>query len=653
MKKNLLVAGLILSGLCAFAQTPRLSLYEEFTGETCPPCAATNPGLNALLSSPTNTPKIVAIKWQVPIPSAPSNTWSLYQTNKTEIDWRWRPLSYPGYGYTPAINSAPSSKIDGQEATVFGAASGHPANLTSGVIATAQSYTSAFSVTMNRAWAPSGTAITLTINILATANFTPVGNLVFRTVMVERLIQFSVQPGTNGEKNFEDAAIKSFPTLQSGVPLTSGVWTNGQSQTFTLSCTIPSYVRKRSEIAFVGFIQDDGNQKVAQAVRADKQPVPDDAMAVAAKVDVACSNTIAPTVTIKNNGLNAITAMTLSPFIDGTAGSATNWTGNLASGATTVITLNAIASPTTAGAHTFSYNISAMNAADIDPTNNSAKVSYVVATSYQGNPVAEGFVATAFPPTGWTYVNPNGSGNGWSRTTATGGYNLTSSCAKYDFFGNTVVGDQDELFLPPMDLSGANAPIISFDIAYAQRTSTSNDQLDLMASKDCGATWTNVFSQAGALMTTVGLYNTAYVPDPNDITHWRTEMVQLTGFNVSNVLLKFVTTNDNGNNLYIDNVNLAQTPVGINPVSNSAYKVSVYPNPASASANVRVAAPKAGNVKITVVNIIGQTLIEKQAGVSAGANIITLDVKDFATGVYSVIVESENGVVVNKLNINK
>src|SRR5947207_6199043 len=97
MKKNLF-AGLMLAGLFATAQSPRLSLFEEFTGETCPPCAATNPGLNSTLLSATNATKIVAIKWQVPIPSAPSNTWSLYKTNKAEIDWRYIAPS-SGYEY--------------------------------------------------------------------------------------------------------------------------------------------------------------------------------------------------------------------------------------------------------------------------------------------------------------------------------------------------------------------------------------------------------------------------------------------------------------------------------------------------------------------------------------------------------------------------
>lgn len=652
MKKFLPAVLGVVCGLSVYAQTPRLSLYEEFTGETCPPCASTNPGLNALLASPTNTPKIVAIKWQVPIPSAPSNTWSLYQTNKIEIDWRWRSLASGGYGYNPAISSAPSSKIDGREASVFGAASGHPANLNSNVIATAQSFTSAFAVTMNRAWDVSGTAINLTVNITASANFTATGNLVFRTVMVERLIQFSVQPGTNGEKIFEDVAIKSFPTLQSGVAM-SGTWTTGQTQTFTLSCAIPSYVRKRSEIAFVGFIQDDGNQRVAQAVRADKQALPDDAQAVAAKVEVACTSTMAPQVTIKNGGLNAITAMTITPYVDGVAGPVTSWSGNLAAGASSVITLNSLTAPSTSGTHTFSYNVTAMNAVDVDPTNNTSKVNFVVATSFQGSPVAEGFTATAFPPTGFTYVNPN-AGPGWSKFNAAGGFNLTTNSAKYDFFTNSVVGDQDELFLPPMDLTGTAAPMLSFDIAYAQRNSTSNDKLEIFVSNNCGSTWTSVFSQAGPLMTIMQPQTSAYVPNPSDPADWRTESVNLTNFNTNGVIVKFVTTSDNGNNLYLDNINLVQTePTGLNKLTAAPVSVNIFPNPSNGLTTLQVNANHSGTAKITLVSVVGQLVYSKEVSLAAGENTIQIDAKDFAAGVYSVMVDSGNGTVVKKLTVTK
>ena len=652
MKKKVLSICIVLIGLNLVAQTPRLSLYEEFTGETCPPCASTNPGLNLILASPTNTPKIVAIKWQVPIPSAPSNTWSLYQTNKVEIDWRWKSVANGGYGYSPAISSAPSSKIDGREATVFGAASGHPANLNNNVISTAQSFTSAFSVTMARAWDQSGNAVTLTVNIQATSNFTAVGSLVFRTVMVERIIDFSVAPGSNGEKHFEDIAIKSFPTLQSGISMASS-WIIGQTQTFTLNCPIPSYTRKKEEIAFVGFIQDDGNQRVAQAVRAEKSLLTNDAIALTAKVPATCSSTILPIISVYNNGLNAITALTITPYIDGAIAPTTSWNGNIAPATSATVSLNTISSPTNTGAHTFSYNISAMNGTDGNMNNNSTKVSYLVASDFQGSPVSEDFALTNFPPVKWAAVNSN-SGPSWTRVTNAGGYNLSTQSTRYDFFNNKVIGDMDELFITPMNLSGTAAPVLSFDYAYAQRDANSNDKLEVMVSNNCGSSWTNVYSSSGYTLATALPMPMAYLPDVNDISQWQTVTINLTGYNSPSVLVKFVVTNDNGNNLYIDNVNLNQTqPVGLIKETKLSNQVSIFPNPTSGNATLRVFSLSSGKSKLILINTMGQIVSSKTIDLFSGNNNILIDTKEFSNGIYSVVLETATETVVKKISISK
>ena len=667
MKKNLLAFSIILIGFGAAAQTPRLSLFEEFTGENCPPCASTNPNLNITLSAPTNTPKVVAIKWQVPIPSAPSATWSLYKTNQAEIDWRYRSTAAGGYGYpnqwtptvTPGsgINSAPTGLFDGQHQWVFGAASDHPVYVNSGIITTAQSYTSAFSITMQREWNATGSAVTLTISIQATAPFTAVGPLVFRTVMVEERIQFATPSGSNGETIFENAVIKSFPSIQTGVAMASS-WTVGQTQTFTLNCPIPAYTRSKEQIAFVGFIQDDGNRKVAQAVRANKVQLTNDAVAVQAKVPVTCNSSINPEVTVYNNGAAAITAMTITPASDAIVGTVTNWTGNLAPGASTTIPLNSIPAGVTIGSHLFTYTITSLNSTDFNLTNNSAKVSYVVASGSQGTPVAESFSALAFPPPGFTNVNPN-NGPGWSRSTAAGAYNIGNlHSSKYDFYNNTVIGDKDELVLPPIDLSGLVDPEMYFDMAYAMRNANSDDALDVFASNDCGLTWTNMYSSHGNLMpVTLNYYSAAYVPDPLDPGgHWKTETFPLPGFNTPNVLVKFVVTNDHGNNLYLDNINLVQYApgaVGIAKTNTSQLNVALYPNPTNGIANASIYSPKAGEGKLTVMNVVGQVVFTKQLNLHEGQNNIQLDMKEYAGGIYNVAISTENGSIVKKLNVTK
>ena len=192
---------LIFLRLIINGQSPRLSLYEEFTGENCAPCAAINPGLDAILTSATNTPLITFIKWMVPLPTASTNTWSLYQTNKSDIDWRHKSGANGGYNYstqltqtsTPVngITTVPMGILDGKHQWSFGASNDNPSSLNSGIISAAQSQTSAFSVSMSSTWDVTYSALNLSVTILATANFTSTGLLVFRTVMVENEINFN------------------------------------------------------------------------------------------------------------------------------------------------------------------------------------------------------------------------------------------------------------------------------------------------------------------------------------------------------------------------------------------------------------------------------------------------------------------------------
>jgi hypothetical protein len=646
MKKITLSFSLLITSLTVFSQTPRLSLYEEFTGENCPPCASTNPPLNLLLASPTNTPKIVAIKWQVPIPSAPSNTWSLYQTNKVEIDWRWKTLASGGYGYTPAINSAPSSKIDGQEASVFGASSGHPANLNNNVISSAAAVPSEFSINMTRAWNQAYSAVNLTVNIQATQSFSATGNLIFRLVMIERHVHFVTAPGTNGEKDFEDVAVKSFPTLQNGTPMTAGTWSVGQTQTFTINCPLPSYIRDKSEIAFVGFIQDDGNQKVAQAGLANSEGLSNDAKAVSAFVpNLSCTNTIAPDVTIKNNGNNGITNFTITPYIDGIIKPIFSWSGNLAVGASTTMAIGSIS--VSGGSHTFSYNISAVSGTDNNLVNNSATTKFVTISNYQTNPIVEGFTS-AFPPLNWSTFNAT-SGPSWVKSTSCGGFGLSSESTKMDFY-TYAAGTINELILPPINLAGVITPTLTFDLAYATYA-TEADKLEVFVSDDCGDNWTNVYDKSGTNLNTAPATTSPFVPSA---AQWRNESVNLFGYSNPSILIKFVATSAYGNNLYIDNVNLSQlNPVGIfsSPLSN--INIEVFPNPTSGDVNLTVNSINNSNYRINLINSLGQVIFEKNFNFSIGINNIQIDTKQYPEGIYNVVLESNSIKTTKKITVIK
>jgi hypothetical protein len=176
-----------------------------------------------------------------------------------------------------------------------------------------------------------------------------------------------------------------------------------------------------------------------------------------------------------------------------------------------------------------------------------------------------------------------------------------------------------------------------------------------MVSDDCGANWTTVWSKSGSALATAGPMPTAFIPnDPQNFTDWSTAQVFMPGFNKSSVLVKFVTTNDNGNNLFIDNVNLYQkNPTGIAKNSTSAFNLNIYPNPSTGVANLSISSPVSTDSKVTVYNTLGQIVFEKNITLTEGSNVVTVDVKDFSAGVYNVVIDSKTSSLTKKLTVTK
>jgi len=666
MKKNLLAFGLILSGLTSFSQVTRMSLYEEFTGENCPPCASTNPGLNILLASPVNSTKVIALKWQVPIPSAPSATWSLYRTNESEIRWRYLGS---GYGYqsqntstsspVAGINSAPAGKIDGQNVWVFGAASNHPVSLTNAAISNAAAVTTPFGITLTPVYNSAMTSATIAVMINAASAVTTT-NSIFRLCLVERKISFVTAPGTNGEKDFEDVVIKSYPTTTTGTVTTgmgtaiSNTWTSGQTQTLSIICAIPTYVRDLAELAFVGFIQDDANKRVWQASRTSQPAIANDAKLVSIAVpSFSCANSIAPSVSVKNNGTNPITSLTITPYIDGIAQTIFTTAITIAVGATSAVTLSTYTA--SGGSHTFSVNINGVSGGDVNIVNNMGSIGFALVQNYFPGPLTEGYVAVTFPPVNWFMTNADGGAAAWSRNSAAGIAPSGAGAAKYDFYNNSILGDTDDLFLPPSNLSAIANPSITFDVAYAFYTavpSNENDELEVFCSTNCGATWTSIYMKAGTTLTTAPLTTVAFVPNA---TQWRNEVVALPAgaSNNASVLIKFTATSDYGNNLYIDNVNLGQLVTGVKSIANSQFDAILFPNPSSEFTNLNVTTKTASTAKVLVYNTIGQLVSEKSVTLNEGFNNVTIDTKTLSNGIYNIVLSTNNGNTVKKLTVTK
>ena len=90
--------------------------------------------------------------------------------------------------------------------------------------------------------------------------------------------------------------------------------------------------------------------------------------------------------------------------------------------------------------------------------------------------------------------------------------------------------------------------------------------------------------------------------------------------------------------------------VGLEDVTNEI-AVNAFPNPATSIANIEIALENSANVVVTLVNTIGQEVYSSVNNFRSGINTISLEVKDFESGMYFYTVSSENFSTTKRLII--
>lgn len=342
-----------------------------------------------------------------------------------------------------------------------------------------------------------------------------------------------------------------------------------------------------------------------------------------------------------NYGTSPLTSATIDLSVNGTVQQSYNWTGNLGTYASTVLTFTGVTGvPGTSNPVVFTVS-NPNGSSDGNAANNSRSASFITYPTTGGPAVNEAYAATAFPPTGWSVLN-GGSSPTWTRSTA--GLNGAGS-AKMDFY-NSPNGDQDILQVPSMDLSGLTDAVLTFDLAHA-RYNTSNDNLRVKISTDCGTTWTTLYNKTGAALATTTA--TTAVFTPSNASQWRNEIVSLSNYiGNDNVFIKFEANSGYGNNAYVDNVNVSFN-TGLSAVT-KAISFDVYPNPASNRASVDFNLNSKDDVTVEVFSKVG-TLVYSYtaAGLTAGEHSFSIPVDGFAKGLYMVNIRTSEGSSMKKL----
>jgi PKD repeat protein len=208
-----------------------------------------------------------------------------------------------------------------------------------------------------------------------------------------------------------------------------------------------------------------------------------------------------------------------------------------------------------------------------------------------------------------------------------------------------------ELISPGIDLSPimASGPQLSFRMAYARRISTaSTDQLRVLASTDCGQTWTSILTRSNTsnptLSTTTAIITSDYIPD---VTDYREEKVSLSNFSngISNFLIKFEMRSDKGNNLFLDNVVVDGIVSNKSPDKLNSLRVELFPNPTLGSSSILLKNTDLKDIEIELSDLLGRNIsrsILKNPG--SETKIETTDVfGSVQKGIYLINVKSDSG----------
>ena len=157
--------------------------------------------------------------------------------------------------------------------------------------------------------------------------------------MVENL-NFAFPPGNNSETSWGNAVRAMYPSY--GGTTLAATWTNGQVSTYTFKGKMPAFIRDKTQVRFVAFLQNATTKQVQQAAISNYNTFNIDlaTTGVQGSFSNCYSSQYTPVVNLTNNGTHSISSCHISRFLDNIFIDSTSWTGSLAANSSTTTSLS-------------------------------------------------------------------------------------------------------------------------------------------------------------------------------------------------------------------------------------------------------------------------------------------------------------------------
>lgn len=576
MKKTLLLSLLLAMAAGVFAQTQRMVLLEHFTQASCPPCATYNPLVKQYFDNTTTN--ATAIKYQTSWPGTdPMNA-----HNPADVQAR---VTYYG------VSGVPNVVIDGNYAQ------GNPGSLFAGGqssdMDTRATVASDFDITVTHQF--TGSAVNVTAVITAT-NAVTNANLKAHVVVVEKEIIFANPPGSNGETEFYNVMKAMLPT-SAGTDL-GDVWSNGTTEVLQESWTAAN-VYDVSQLAAIVFVQDDVTKEIMQTNISEvmTSTINQDAGIASANPSgsayetVICNTSNQPQITLTNYGNTALTSADINYSINGTQATY-NWTGNIGTFGSEVVSLPAIAyTPSAAGFNQFAAQVTNPNGgADDYPSNDNKSgffdyVAYSDVTEYKSALTLTINTDQYGGETSWEFVDAGGN---------------VLAAGPSQAYGNS------QTYTENVTLPDGECYMFFIYDSYGDGIC-------------CGY-------GAGS-----------YTLEDSDGTVLITQAQGNNPFSGSQKMTVFKTFNTTNTN-----------------TADLTESLSVYPNPATDNFTIEFDLAEAAKLDINLMNAIGQKVRTIEAGnFNGGEHLINVNTAELSAGTYFITIRNGEGITTKTITITK
>lgn len=237
--------------------------------------------------------------------------------------------------------------------------------------------------------------------------------------------------------------------------------------------------------------------------------------------------------------------------------------------------------------------------------------------------LSENFDAGTTLPTGWaSFRGTNGLGTtqDWQSSTTRSYSAPNSFYVRYeDVTGGTA---EDWLVTPLIDLTNRTGASLTF-YGGQQYTSAYGTVYQIKVS--------TTSQTSHASFTNVATYAEADFTDITTTTLASLKTVDLSAYNGQQIYIAFVMTQDDGDNWFIDDVNVTST-LGVEDF-NANFKITMYPNPTSSIIKINSNEPIG---KVQVFGITGVLLKNLK-------NVNQVDISSFPAGSYIIKTETVEG----------